>query len=103
MKCSSLINTYNVNTLTTPRWLSTGLESETQAVARCQKEFKILGTTTTTQHLLNGLFSRPTWVSRHQKGKTSLDLNEARDDGVFGMAVASAGPYANSLHLAADR
>jgi len=24
------------------------------------------------------------WVSRHQKGKTSLDLNEARDDGVLG-------------------
>jgi len=24
------------------------------------------------------------WVSRHQKGKTSLDLNEARDDGVSG-------------------
>jgi len=25
-----------------------------------------------------------TWVSRYQKGKTSLDLNEARDDGGFG-------------------
>ena len=24
-----------------------------------------------------------TWVSRYQKGKTSLDLNEARDDGVL--------------------
>jgi len=23
------------------------------------------------------------WVSRNQEGKTSLDLNEARDDGVF--------------------
>ena len=32
----------------------------------------------------NGLFSRTTWVSRYQKGKTSLDLNEARDDGVWG-------------------
>ena len=29
----------------------------------------------------NGLFSRTTWVSRYQKGITSLDLNEARDDG----------------------
>jgi len=29
-----------------------------------------------------------------------MDFNEARDDGV---AVASAGPYANHLHLAADR
>jgi len=34
--------------------------------------------------LLNGLFSRTTCVSRYQKGKTSLDLNEARADGVLG-------------------
>jgi len=34
-------------------------------------------------HLFNGLFSK-TWVNRYQKGKTSLDLNEARDDGVWG-------------------
>ena len=40
---------------------------------------------TTSPHLLR--------VSRYQKGKTSLDLNEARDDG----------PYANDLHLASDR
>ena len=33
---------------------------------------------------------------------TSLDLNEARDDG-FGYAMASAGPYANNVHLAPDR
>jgi len=31
---------------------------------------------------------------------TKVDFNEARDDGV---AVASAGPYADHLHLAADR
>ena len=35
-------------------------------------------------HPFNGFFSRTTWVSRYQKGKTSLDLNEARDDGVSG-------------------
>ena len=35
-------------------------------------------------HPFNGLFSRRTWVGRYQKGKTSLDLNEARDDGVWG-------------------
>ena len=35
-------------------------------------------------HLFNSLCSRTTWVSRYQKGKTSLDLNEARDDGVMG-------------------
>ena len=46
-------------------------------------------------------FFRTTWLSRYQKGKTSLDLNEARDDG-FLDAVASAGPYANNLHLAPD-
>ena len=39
------------------------------------------------------LFSRTSWVSRHQNGKTNLDFNEARDDGV---AVASAGPYAKN-------
>ena len=32
----------------------------------------------------NDLFFRTTRVSRCQKGKTSLDLNEARDDGVLG-------------------
>jgi len=41
-----------------------------------------------------------TWVSWHQKGKTNLDFDEARDNGV---AVASAGPYANHLHFAPDR
>jgi len=35
------------------------------------------------QHPFNGLFSRTTSVSRYQKGKTSLDLNGARDDGVL--------------------
>ena len=36
-----------------------------------------------TTHLFNGLFSRTTWVSQYQKGKTSLDFNEARDDRVL--------------------
>jgi len=35
-------------------------------------------------HPFNSLFSRTIWVSRYQKGKTSLDLNEATDDGVRG-------------------
>jgi len=52
---------------------------------------------------LHGLFSRTTWVSRYQIGETSLDLNEARDDGVLGMVAASSGPFANNLHLAPDR
>ena len=31
----------------------------------------------------DSLFSRTTWISQYQKGKTSLDLNEASDDGVL--------------------
>jgi len=31
----------------------------------------------------NDLFSRTAWVSRYKNGKTSLDLNEARGDGVL--------------------
>ena len=46
-------------------------------------------TTTTTLHPFNGLFSRTTWVSRYQKGKTSVDLNEARDEGVLGCSDIS--------------
>ena len=35
-------------------------------------------------HVFNCLFSRKNWVSRYQKGKTSLDLNEAREMGILG-------------------
>ena len=41
-----------------------------------QAKYKLL-------HPFNSLFSRTAWVSWYQKGKTSLDLNEARDDGVL--------------------
>jgi len=44
----------------------------------------VLSEVTILLHPFNCLFSRTTWVSRYQKGKTSLDLNEARDDGVLG-------------------
>ena len=37
----------------------------------------------------NSLFSRTTRVSRYQKGKNSLDLNEAADDGVSGCSGIS--------------
>jgi len=40
-------------------------------------------------HPFNGLFSRTTWVSQYQKGKTSLDLDEARDVGVLGYCFIS--------------
>jgi len=46
-------------------------------------------TTTTRLHPFNGLFSRTACVSRYQKGKTSLDLNEARDNGVLGCSGIS--------------
>ena len=36
-------------------------------------------------HQFDGLFSRTAWVRRYQKGEISLDLNEARDDGGFGI------------------
>ena len=36
-------------------------------------------------HPFNGLCSWTTCESRYQKGKTGLDLNEARDDGVLWM------------------
>ena len=51
--------------------------------------------------LFNGLFYRTTWVSQYQKGKTSLDLNEARDDGVLGCSGTSW--TIRSLYLAPDR
>ena len=35
--------------------------------------------THTHAHPFNGPFSRTTWVSRYQKGKTNLDFTEARD------------------------
>ena len=40
--------------------------------------------TTTTLHSLHSLFFTTTWISQNQKSKTSLDLNETRDDGVWG-------------------
>ena len=44
---------------------------------------------TATLHPFSGLFSRTAWVSRYQKGKTSLDLIEARGDGVLGCSGIS--------------
>jgi len=40
-------------------------------------------------HPFSGLFSGTAWVSRYQEDKTSVDLNEARDDGVFGCSGIS--------------
>ena len=50
-------------------------------------------------HLFNGLFSRTTWISRCQKGKTSLDFSEARDDGFLGCSGISWTICKQSAHL----
>ena len=47
--------------------------------------FTMDDTTITTLYPFNSLFSRTAWVSQYQKGKTSLDLNRARVDGVLGL------------------
>jgi len=49
-------------------------------------------------HPFNSLFSRITWVSRYLKGKTSLNLNEARDGSVFGRQWHQL----DHLHIAPD-
>jgi len=36
------------------------------------------------KHLFNGLFSSTTRLNSYQKGKTILDVSEARDVGVLG-------------------
>jgi len=58
-------------------------------------------TTTTLLRPFNGLFSRTTWVSRYQKDKTSLDLNEARDYTFFedGNGISWTIIMQNNLHL----
>ena len=54
-------------------------------------------------HTFNGLFSRTTCVSWYQKGKTTLGFEWGKRLWGFWDALASAGPYANNLHLAPDR
>jgi len=52
-------------------------------------------------HPFNDLFSRQTWVSPYQKSKTSLDLNEARDE-VMGRQWHPL-DHMQNLHLFPDR
>jgi len=59
------------------------------AVQKKTLSAKVTTTTTTLLHPFNGLFSRTACVSRYQKGKTSLDLNEARDNEVLGCSGIS--------------
>jgi len=55
-----------------------------------------VATHTHTHTRLTTSFSRATWVSRYQKGKTSLDLNEARDGVVWGCSGISWTVYKQS-------
>jgi len=51
-------------------------------------------------HLFNGFFFQQNLGKPAPERQTILDFTKAREDGV---AMASAGPYANHLHLAADK
>ena len=55
--------------------------------------------THTHTHMFNNPFSGSAWVSRYQKGQTSLDFTEARDSE---WQWHQLGQYA-SLHLVAER
>jgi len=62
-----------------------------------QEIAKKISTSSKNRHPFNGLLSWTTWVTwvgRHQKAKSYLDFNKARDNGV---AVASAGPQYKSF------
>jgi len=50
----------------------------------------------------NSLFSWTTCVSRYQKWKNQSAFKWGKRWWDFGMAVATAGPYANNLHLTPD-
>ena len=57
--------------------------SSRSGVATLRTAIHLLPTYLLTYYTLDGLFSRTIWVSRYQKDKTSLDFNDARDDGVW--------------------
>ena len=64
------------------------------SIVKCKLTYHMLWpaqspTFTNTLHPSNSLFSSTTWLSWYQKGKTSLDLNEARGDGVSGCSGIS--------------
>jgi len=62
----------------------------TRCTASIQTKYiNLVTNAVTTATPVNGLFFRTTWVSQYQRGKTSLDLNEARDDGVLGCSGIS--------------
>jgi len=74
------------------RWLLLLKKSLVLTQAECELNLPLF---IVPKHLFRNLF-QDNLGKLYQKGKTNLDFNEARDDGV---TVTSAGPYANDLHL----
>ena len=59
-------------------------------ISHCHRKLlQVLTTQLLLLHPLNNLYSRSTWVCRDQKSRTSMDLIEARDDGVLGCSGIS--------------
>ena len=67
------------NSATPMAWYSRQFQRRVAVSSQSTAIYEKYSHQTTLLHSLNGLFSRTTWVSRHQKGKTGL----ARDDGVL--------------------
>jgi len=65
------------NSATPMAWYSRQFQRRVAVSSQSTAIYEKYSHQTTLLHSLNGLFSRTTWVSRHQKGKTGL----ARDDG----------------------
>ena len=65
------------NSATPMAWYSRQFQRRVAVSSQSTAIYEKYSHQTTLLHSLNGLFSRMTWVSRHQKGKTGL----ARDDG----------------------
>ena len=92
-------------TVVTVEWRFSSVTSLVLLETVSKDKQKILLVLLLLPHLFNDLFSRTTWVNRYQKGKTSLDLYEAREDGDLGCSGISStkckqtGNHANTPSL----
>ena len=90
--CSKGVGSNSIQSSSCQKWVHkkcSGIKGSMSKVANsficrgCLNPVTSAGRTHT--HTFNGLFfSRTTWFSWYQNGKTSMDFDEARDDGVFG-------------------
>jgi len=69
-------------------------------IKNCTYKIRHIVTSIQDRHPFNGFFFEDNLGKLTPEGLNDLDFNEARDDGV---AVASAGTYANHLHLSEYR